>query len=89
MEYFATLVTKALVKHGWPAKWEEVPFTDGAVIKHVDGGEALPPDFEEAVSIAVRIVARTYRVDVSQHKNWFGLNRNYRIAHGHFREEKT
>lgn len=89
LEYFATLVVKALVKHGWPAKWEAVPFTDGFVIQSVDGGGDLPPDFQNAAEIAVRIVARTYRVDVSQHLNWVGLNRCYRVAAGgHFREEK-
>lgn len=88
LEYLATLVVKALVKHGWPARWEPVPFTDGFVIKHIDGGEELPLDFQEAMEIAVRIVARTYRVDVTQHLNWVGLNRRYRVAAGgHFREE--
>jgi hypothetical protein len=54
----------------------------------VDGGGDLPPDFQNAMEIAVRIVARTYRVDVSQHLNWVGLNRCYRVAAGgHFREE--
>lgn len=88
LEYFATLVTKALVKHGWPAKWEYVEATDGFVIYHVDRDE-LPADMLAAVEIAVRIVARTYRVDVTQHSAWVGLNRRYRIdAGGHFREEK-
>ena len=89
LEYLATLVVKALVKHGWPARWEDVPFTDGFVIKHVDGGDGLPPDFQAAAEIAVRIVARTYRVDVTQHDAWVGLNRRYRVgAGGHFIEEK-
>lgn len=89
LEYFATLVVKALIKHGWPAKWEAVPHTDGFVIKHVDGGEELPLDFLAAAEIAVRIVARTYRVDVTQYANWVGLNRQYRVAAGgHFREQK-
>lgn len=89
LEYFATLVVKALVKHGWPVRWEYVPGTDGFVIQHIDGGHDLPADMQAAVEIAARIVARTYRVDVTQYGNWIGLNREYRVAAGgHFREEK-
>lgn len=87
LEYFATLVVKALVKHGWPACFEEIYLTDGFIIKEVRGSGDLPPDFQNAVEIAVRIVARTYRVDVTQHLNWVGFNRSYRVAPGgHFRE---
>lgn len=90
LEYFATLVVKALVKHGWPAKWEQAQFTDGFVIyeQGKDTGD-LPPDFQNATEIAVRIVARTYRLDVTQHYNWVGLNRPYVVtSSGHFKEEK-
>lgn len=89
LEYFATLVVKSLVKHGWPATWEAVQHTDGFIIKHINGGGDLPPDFQQAMEIAVRIVARTYRIDVTQYSNWVGCNRPYRVAAGgHFREEK-
>ncbi|MCE8419255.1 hypothetical protein LZ190_11135 [Rhodovulum sulfidophilum] len=93
LECFATLVVKVLRKHGWPAKaeWHNGIATglDSFTIRHVDGGEELPPDFEEAVGIAVRITARTYRVDVEQIGNWVWINRRYRIgAGGHFIEEK-
>lgn len=80
---------KALIKHGWPAKWEAVPFTDGFAISYVGGGDDLPPDFLAATEIAVRIVARTYRVDVTQSGGWVGFNRPYIVAAGgHFRAEK-
>lgn len=76
------------MKHGWPAKWQEVPFTDGFVIQNATGGD-LAPDFLNAAEIAVRIVARTYRVDVTQHVDWVGLNRNYAVTNGgQFREVK-
>ncbi len=89
LEYFATLVIKALVKHGWPAKFEADPVTEGFLIQHVDGG-VLPPDFQAAAEIAVRIVARTYRVDVTQYLDWVGLNRRYVVTSGGaFREEKN
>lgn len=86
LEYFATLVLKALVKHGWPAKLQLDPVTDGFLINHVEGGSGLPPDFQEAFEIATRIAARTYRVEVTQYDNWAGLDRRYRVtAGGHFR----
>lgn len=89
LEYFATLVTKALVKHGWPATFEIVPHTDGFAILSRDHGGDLPPDFLEASEIAVRIVARTYRLDVTQSGGWVGLNRVYSVTNGgHFKEEK-
>lgn len=89
LEYFATLLTKALVKHAWPADWELVPHTDGFVIKTKGGSADIPPDFMRAVEIATRVLARNYRVDVVQHSNWVGLNRNYAVTDGgHFKEIK-
>lgn len=89
LEYFGTLVLKALRKHGWPAKLELDPQTDGFVVRHVEGGDDLPADFQDAFAIAVRIAARTYRVEVTQFGNWCGLDRDYSVtAGGHFRENK-
>lgn len=89
LEYLAALVVKALVKHGWPAVWKEAPSTDGFVIYEQGSSGDLPPDFQAAVEIAVRIIARTYRVDVTQYENWVGLNRDYAITKGgHFKEVK-
>lgn len=83
---FATLVTKALVKHGWPATWQATDF-DGFQIVHVDGGDTLPPDFQNAVQIAARIVARTYSVQISIADNWVGLDLPYTITpRGAFKE---
>ena len=89
LDYFATLVVKALVKHGWPAVWEAVPSTDGFVIYEQGKRGLLPPDFQHACEIAVRIVARTYGVDVTPFDNWVGLNRRYIVTpSGHFKEER-
>ncbi|PKP67656.1 MAG: hypothetical protein CVT83_08050 [Alphaproteobacteria bacterium HGW-Alphaproteobacteria-5] len=89
-EYFAALVVKALVKHGWPAKAVQRPFSDGVLIEHYQQGDLAPDDFWAAVSIAVRIVARTHRVQVDE---WHGL---VRFEHpyivtpsGHFKEAKS
>lgn len=78
-----------LVKHGWPAVFTEsgVPGFDAFCIDyHKDKG--LPgPDFWSAVSIAVRIVARTYRVDVHEYKGFVQFNKSYRVTEGgHFKE---
>lgn len=87
--YMAALVTKALVKHGWPAVSRVALGGDGFVIEHDVLGHRLPPDMAEAVEIAVRIVARTYRVDVFEHAGSVGFNRPYRVGPGgHFVEVK-
>lgn len=87
LEYLATLIVKMLVKHGWPASWRREPFTDGFVVVSHDHGEALPPDFLEAVQIAARIVARTYRVEIEQHGSFVGLLCDYEVmAGGHFKK---
>lgn len=91
VEYLAWIVTKALVKHGWPAKWERPlwPNDDRFVIHHVDSGDWLPPDFAEAVSVAVRIAARTYRIDVAENAGVVSFNRLYRVTEaGKFKEIK-
>lgn len=89
-EFFAMLVVKLLVKHGWPAKFEQVQTgVDGFVVVSHDHGEALPPDFLEAVEIAVRIVARTYRVEIEHHENFVCLCCDYEITKGrHFKKVK-
>lgn len=86
--YLAALVTKAMVKHGWPAKSEEYD-EETFVILHVDFGEEHPPDFASALEIAVRIAARTYRVDVTQQGPFIFFNRTYAVTNGGaFREVK-
>lgn len=90
LEYFASLLTKALVKHGWPAKYSMEPQTDGFLILHVDDLEGLPPDMERAVEVATRVVARVYSVEVIQHRNWISLALPYEVgAGGHFVKVKT
>ncbi|WP_334193563.1 hypothetical protein [Pararhodobacter sp.] len=98
MEYFATLVLKLMVKHGWPAKLELLQgMTDegdslAGFYIHEQGeeGEELPPDMQAAFETACRIVAKTYRVDYQSYHNWADLTREYRVTTGgHFREVKT
>lgn len=90
VEYLATLITKALVKHGWPATWKPstLPGYDAFVIEIHESRPDPGPDFWDAVSIAVRIVARTYRVDVSEHKGFVELTKPYQVKNGHFKEVK-
>lgn len=90
-DYLAALVVKALRKHGWPASIRKSEFDPVSFVifyDHPEGREA-GDDFWGAVSIAVRIMARTYRVDASEGFGVVTLNRYYAItAGGHFREEK-
>ena len=88
-EYLAALLVKALRKHGWPASWKASQFQPEAMFvifyDHPDGLEA-GGDFWEAVSIATRIVARTYRLDASEGFGVVTLNRAYVVTTGgHFR----
>ena len=90
-EYLAALVTKSLVKHGWPARWEFVDIEPDAFViryNHPEGREAKP-DFWNAVSVAVRIIARTYRINVSESMGFVAINRRYVVTlGGHFKEER-
>lgn len=87
-EYLATLLVKALRKHGWPADWRPSqidPYSFHLVHKF-DPDPA--PDFREAVSIAVRVSARAHRIDVTESDGFLTLNRAYRVTipGGHFKE---
>lgn len=91
-EYLAALLVKALRKHGWPASWKASQFEPETSLvifyDHPDGAEP-GDDFWDAVSIATRVIARTYRIDASEGFGVVTLNRRYVItAGGHFREEK-
>lgn len=94
VEYLATALCKALRKHGWPASFvlpEQGEWHDdwSFQIEHNDLGIAMPPDFLEAVEIATRIIARAYRVDVSEYRGFVTFNRPYTVAAGgHFKEVK-
>lgn len=90
-EYLATLIVKALRKHGWPAEWRASKYDPDAFwIIHDQHIYDHPPDFSEAVGIAVRVTARTYRVDVTESEGYVTINRPYRVTMpgGHFREVK-
>ncbi|WP_232209650.1 hypothetical protein [Rhodobacter ferrooxidans] len=77
---------KLLVKHGWPAKADSVGSFSFCIVHH-EKGEDAPDDFWAAVSIAVRIVARTYNVQVSEISGFVQFERSYIVtAGGHFKE---
>lgn len=80
LEFFASLVTKALVKHGWPARWQAVPFTDGFEVLSHDHGADLPPDFVDACQIAFRITARAYGAEVDYYGTFCALTRDYEVT---------
>lgn len=87
-EYLATLITKALRKHGWPAKWEHAqrdPFA--FFILHQDLRLDYPADFAEAVAMAVRITAKAYRVNVAFNEGCVSFLDAYRVTNpgGHFK----
>lgn len=88
--YLGAIVVKSLIKHGWPAKFDLLKYSEGFRVLMVGHeGDHLPPDFARAVSIAVAIAARTYRIDVSELDGDVTFNRLYRVAAGgHFRENK-
>lgn len=89
-ECLATLITKALVKHAWPASWRWCPLPGephAFEVVHKFQPDAPPDDFIEAVQIAVRVTARTYGVQVDSCKGFVNLLRPYRVvAGGHFKE---
>lgn len=89
VEYLATLLVKALRKHGWPADWRPCQHDPSAFfLLHKDLGLDGPPDFAEAVSIACRVLARQYRVDITEADGFVTLNRAYRVTlpGGQFKE---
>ena len=85
-EYLGTLIVKALRKHGWPAELASIS-EQGFILLHDKAGRDFPPDFADAVDMAVRITARTYRVEVENYLGEIVLLRPYAItAGGHFKE---
>lgn len=90
VEYLATLVVKALIKHGWPAVWRPMRHVDGFYVEHVDYGFESPSDFLNAVRIAVAITARAYGVEVSECAGavTFNLRYSVNVKTGRFREVK-
>lgn len=80
-ECFATLVVKALRKHGWPADWMEYPEDgDGAFyIIHKDHTHDGPSDFWAAVEVALRVTARAYRVEIDAFKGRVEWFRSYAV----------
>lgn len=90
VEYLATLLVKALRKHGWPADWKPSAFqaAECFFIVHKDLGHDGPPDFCEAVAIACRVLARQHNIDVSEADGLVTFNRPYRVTipGGHFKE---
>lgn len=88
LEYCATLLCKLMVKHGWPVDWHRDPFTDGFVIHEKERpGDPLPADIQMQLEIATRILARTYRLDLTCGQGWVGFNRRYEVTRGGFFKE--
>ena len=88
-EYLATLVVKSLVKHGWPAGFRVLAEYDGFQILFHKADDHFPADFLSACEIAVRIAARTYRLDVTEHFGCVVFQKAYEVAlGGHFKEVK-
>lgn len=79
--YLAAILCKALRKHGWPANIAE-PIQPSSFQVLYHSSYDLPQDFADAVSIASRIVARTYRLDITEGFGSVQLNRYYRITSG-------
>lgn len=89
VECFASLLVKAMRKHGWPADWKPSGFDPSAFfILHKELGLDAPPDFCDAAAIAVRVLSRAHRVDVSELDLCVTFNRAYRVTlpGGHFKE---
>lgn len=89
--YLAALVHKALVKHGWPAKVELVPsnWGEGFQVLHYHEGLEAADDFWQAVQIACRIAARTYRVDIDiGERGLVMFLKEYTVTTGGFFKEK-
>lgn len=91
LEFFATLLCKALVKHGWPASFKRVDMSSDEFVVTYDHPNKIPPgpDFFRAVEIATRVVARTYKVDVLERDGFVAFQRNYDVSpRGQFIERK-
>lgn len=94
VEYLAALITKALIKHGWPVvvdfeadHWGGAFHSNGFQLRHFELGMDASSDFWQAVSIACRITARSYRVDIHESNGCVSFERPYIVtAAGVFRE---
>jgi hypothetical protein len=88
-EFLGSLVLKALVKHGWPARLEPIPgnFGDGFQIVHKRLGHSAQPDFWDAVTVACRVVAKTHRVQWVEHRGLVVLSREYLVTPSGFVRE--
>lgn len=84
--YFAALVVKALVKHGWPARATQAPQSPYAFqVEHIDYDlNDTPEEFWRAVEIAARIVARTHRVDIDYLQGLIALQHRYVVTSSGF-----
>lgn len=86
LEFFATLVCKLAIKHGWPvaAQWREpgrIRFVPHDWKSRDD--VTLPDDLAEAVGVAVRIIARTYKVEIFEDGHGvYELEGEYIVTHG-------
>ncbi len=87
VEYLAVVICKALIKHGWPAEFRFCDHDLWAFFIECKGFSEAPDDFAQAREIAVRIVSRTYRVEVSEGFGMVCFNRRYEVTSGGFFKE--
>lgn len=88
VEAFATLVCKALRKHGWPAAWRACPDPQLPAFIVYKVKQYGPPtdDFWSAVEIAARVTGAQNGVDVVQLQGYIELAHSYAIdERGNFR----
>jgi hypothetical protein len=92
-ECFAALCLKMLRRHGWPAVigpnvYPEEDFSFD--LQHDELGYKAPPDFWQAVSIAVRIQAAQSRVYVREYAGHVVMLVPYDVnERGEFKERKN
>jgi len=90
LEFIAVLVVKLLVKHGWPADWKREPFSNGFVIVDKEFRHEASGEFAEAVEVAARIIARTYRADLQASGAFVEICAEYEVLpRGVLREIRT
>jgi hypothetical protein len=89
VEYLATLCVKALRKHGWAADWRSEPYYDEAFTIFQMFRDEPAADFLRAVEVCVRIMARTYAIEVTEWRGFIQLDKRYEITRSRgFREVK-
>lgn len=87
-EYLGALAVKLLRKHAWPAKFETATTHAGIYVLHYETGHEADEDFWDAVDTALRIIARTYRIEITCERGDVRFLAHYTVTvpGGHFRK---